>query len=207
MAAKKKASSKKAVRKDEVEVDFKETESRGGKKRTGGRAHYPEGDYAVKITRAEVGKSPEKGTPQVSVTFQFTDGKLKGKEITDQFYLTEKSLWRFRNLLEAAGIKVPDKAVKVKMSMLKGKKLAITLEDEEYNEKMTSRVTDTFALTELDTDTEVESDDDDEDEDEDDETEDDDDDEDEDDEEDDEEETSDDDDEEEDLESIDLDDV
>lgn len=206
MAAKKKAAAKSPARRDEVELDFGETESRGGKKRSGGRKHYPEGDYAVKITRAEVGKSPEKGTPQVSVTFQFTAGKLKGKDITDQFYLSEKALWRFRNLLEAAGIKVPSKAVKVKMSMLKGKTLAITLEDEEYDEKMQSRVTDTFALSELDADddTEIESDDDDESED-DDEDEDEDEDEDDEDEDDDEEEKASDDDE--DLESIDLDDV
>lgn len=130
-------------------VDFTETESRGGKKSSGGRKHYPPGDYAVKCTRATLVKSSEKETPGVQVTFKITSGAEKGGEVSDTLWLTPKSLWRLRNALEAMGIKIPSKAVNVDTSIMVGKTLAITLDDEEYENKVYSRVVDTFLISEL----------------------------------------------------------
>jgi len=136
-------------------VDFTETESRGGKKSMGARRHYPPGDYAVKCVRAELTTSSEKDTPGVRVTFRILSGEHKGGEVTDTAWLTPKSLWRLRNMLEAMGIKIPSKAVNVDTGIMQGKSLAITLDDEEYDNKVYSRVVDTFLLSELE---EVESD-------------------------------------------------
>lgn len=135
---------------DVVTVDFEGTESRGGKKSGGGRKHYPEGDYKVKVKDAKWGRSANKESPRLEVTYNFTEGKLKGKEIRDDLYLSPKALWRLRNAMEAMGIQVPDKKVKVNPDKLVGKTCAVTLEDEEYEEKIYSRVTDTYSLDEWD---------------------------------------------------------
>lgn len=201
MAAKKKPAAKKKSSSsgEGVVVDFSDAESRGGKKGSGGRKHYPEGDYAVKVKTAKFGHSGgDKETPRLEVTYVFTQGALKGKEVRDDLYLTPKALWRLRQTLEALGIEVPSKKAKVNPDKLLGKPAAITIEDEEYDDKIYSRVTDTYTIDDLDTDDEVDE----EDEDEEDEEEDD---EDEDDEDDDEEEDEAEDDD--DLDDLDLDDL
>jgi len=195
---KKKKSTSKAAKKDIVQVNFEGTESRGGKKRTG-RAHYPEGDYAVKIVDAEQTKSPEKETKQIVVQYAIKEPKkLKGKTVYDRHNLLPQSLWTFRNMLEAAGVKVPNKLAKIKLSSLKGKELAITLEDDEYGDKLRSRVTDWFALSEyeeMETEADLDEDEDEEEEEEDE------------DEEDEDEDEEDEDEEDEDMEELDLDEV
>jgi len=133
-----------------VLVDFTETDSRGGKKGTGGRKHYPEGDYKAKVKSAKFGRSGEKETPRLEVTYVFAEGKVKGKEIRDDLYLTPKSLWRLRQTLEALGVKVPSKKVRVDPQKLVGKSAAITIEDEEYDGKIYSRITDTYTLDDWD---------------------------------------------------------
>lgn len=193
-----------------VNVDFSDVESRGGEKSSGRRIHVPAGDYAAKIKQAQIVKSSEKKTPGIRVDFIITQGKQRGKVIWDNFWLTESSLWRVRQLLEAAGIKVPNRKTAIDVVKLKGKELAITLDDDEYDDRVYSRVVDTFRVDILE-EGEDEGDDDegddeeeeDEDEDEDEEDEEDDDEED-DDEDEEEEESSDEDD---DLEGIDLDDI
>jgi hypothetical protein len=64
--------------------------------------------------------------------------------------------------MEAMGIKVPSKAVNIDTAIFRGKELAISLDDEEYDEKIYSRVVDAFLLSELDAD-DIETDADDED--------------------------------------------
>jgi cobalamin biosynthesis protein CobT len=176
-----------------VQVDFGEVESRGGKKGSGGRKHYPEADYKVKVKSAKFGRSGDKETPRLEVTYVFLEGKLKGKEVRDDLYLSPKALWRLRQALEAMGVKVPSKKVKINPATLVDKKCAITLEDEEYDGNVYSKVSDTYTLDDWD---DSSSDiDDDEDEDEDDEDEDDD------------EDDDDEDEEEDDDEEVDLDDL
>jgi hypothetical protein len=133
-----------------IKIDFSDTESRGGKKGRGGRKHYPPGDYAVKCIRAEATKSSEKETPGILLVFKFTQGKLKGQEVNDILWLTPKSLWRVRQTIEAMGMKVPSKAVNIDLDKLKNRELAITLDDEEYDDKVYSRVVDAFLVSELD---------------------------------------------------------
>lgn len=132
-----------------VKVDFSDTESRGGKKGRGARKHYAPGDYAVKCTKAELTKSSEKETPGIALTFKIIKGKEKGKEITDVLWLSPKALWRVRQTLEAMTIKVPTKRIQIDTAIMVGKSLAISLDDEEYDEKVYSRVVDAFLLAEL----------------------------------------------------------
>ena len=199
----KKSTSKAPAKKSEVVVDFSDTESRGGKKNTGRRKHYPEGDYHARCASAEITRSRgEKKTPEILVSYKIMAGKHKGGTIIDDLYLTDSALWRVRQTCEAMGIKVPSSRVKLDVRKMVGKEVALTLEDDEYDDKIRSRVTDTYLLSELEED-EDESDDEEEEEEEDE-------DEDEDEEEDDgddEEEDEEAEDEDEDLEEMDLDDL
>lgn len=189
-----------------VKVDFSDTESRGGKKSGGGKKHYPEGDYAVKVKDAVLGRSSgDDGKPRIEVTYVITaPPKFKNKTFRDDLYLTPASLWRLRQSMEAMGMKVPSKKVAVDPVKLIGKTCAVTLTDDEYEGKVYSNVSDTFLLAELKKSSgKAKAVDDDDDEDEEDEEEDDEDDEDDDDDDDDEDEDEDDDD----LEGVDLDEL
>lgn len=140
--------------KTEVNLDFSETESRGGKKGRGSRPHLPEGDYAAKVKSAKLTESSEKKTPGIDLELVITAGKQKGKTLHDTLWLSEKAMWKVRTAMEGMGLKVPSKRVKVDITKFKGKEVAIALEDEEYDEKVYSRVTDYFLVSELDVDDE-----------------------------------------------------
>lgn len=203
---KKRTSSKATSRiaaKGVVEVDLSDVESRGGAKGGGGK-RYPEADYAVKVMKAEVTKSRDKQTPEVKITYKITQGAHKGGTIIDDLYLTPGAMWRYRQTLEAMGIKIPKGKFKLEVMKLKNRELAVTLSDDEYDGKIRSRVTDMFKLAEFELDEDDEDEDDDESEDEEEEEEEDEDDEDDEEEEDDD---ADEDEEEDDLEDLDLDDL
>lgn len=170
----------------EVTVDFSDVTGREGKK-SSRSAHVPPNDYLVKCTKAELTKSRDKQTPEIRVMYQIVKGKYKGKTLIDDLYLTEGALWRLRATLEGMGMSIPDKRVKLPVSKMVGKTLGVTVDDDEYNETVRSRVVDAFLESELSDESEdLDDEDEDEDEDEDDEDEDDEDDEDDDEEDDDE---------------------
>ena len=126
-----------------IPVDFSKDESEGRRKR------YPEGDYHVKYVSFKTGRSKDKDTPYVRVTFEVLDGKKKGAKVTDDLYLTDASLWRIRNFLEAMEVTVPKKKVNVNFAKYVGKELGVTLSDDEYNGRISSRITDFLDLDTL----------------------------------------------------------
>jgi hypothetical protein len=62
----------------------------------------------------------------------------------------ENELWKIRNLFVACGIAVPKKRVKVDPSKVVGRDLGVTLEDHEYEGRLSSQVSATFPVSELD---------------------------------------------------------
>jgi hypothetical protein len=145
---------------DVVVIDFSQMEeSEGGGKR------YKEGDYVGKILSAKRDVSSEKGSPCIKIVLQFLDGRYKGKKITERLWLSNKALPRIADLLEILGVKVPKREVGIPLKKLVGKEIGFSLEDEEYDDKMRSRVSWDF----LDPDDVREDDDEDEDDDDDDE--------------------------------------
>jgi Protein of unknown function (DUF669) len=131
-----------------VPLDLSEVEGRTGRK----QGHYKEGDYLVKIKKAEYGKSGQKQTKQIVVQHIFTDGKYKGKPIYDRHNLLPQSLWTLRNLLEAVEMKIPKGRFNLDLKKLVGRELAITVSDDEYEGKVSSRVTDWFPASEFEAD-------------------------------------------------------
>lgn len=140
--AKKRGSSGSA---DTIRIDFgKEVE--GG----GGGVRLPENDYKVKIVKIKKIRSSEKDTPGLGVTLKITEGKFSGKKITDRLWLTPKSLWRVRSLLEALGMSVPKKAVNLPTKKLINKELGATIiDDEPYQGRIKSKVGDFVDLETL----------------------------------------------------------
>lgn len=148
--------------KDTINIDFGKEEDTGG-----GGIKWPDGDYHVKIIKAVAGRSSEKDTPMITVTFKVLDGKKKGKTFTERLYITPKSLKRVRLLLESVGVKVPKKAVNIPLKKLAGKTLWVELEQrEEEGYGTRSRVTFEGFMSEDDYDADEEVEDDDEDDDE-----------------------------------------
>ena len=145
MATKTKKRRSKGSNSDVVTIDFRKEVDGGG-----AGVRLPENDYAVKIVKAKFGRSAEKDTPGITVTFKITEGKYKGKKITDSLWITPRSLWRVRSLLESLGVEVPKSILKLPLKPLVGKELGITVTDDEpYQGRIKSRVSDFIDLETL----------------------------------------------------------
>lgn len=141
-------------------ADFKNVESGGG------RVRVPEGDYRAKVLKYVVGESKSSGNPMITWTFEGIEGKLKGKKLKDYTTLTADSLWKLKGLLEALGFSIPAKKVDLDKYLKRtiGKELGLTIVDEEYENKMSSKIADYMTSDALgDSDEDDESDDDEED--------------------------------------------
>lgn len=130
--------SKKASKDDFVVADFGHKEAKGG----GGRIRVPEGDYVAKIIDAEKTEAKSSGNTMIVWTLEILEGKYKGKKIKTRTVMTPKALFFLRNLLEALGAEVPEKASKIRYKKYVGKKIGITIEDNEYENKVSSEVSD-----------------------------------------------------------------
>lgn len=145
-------------------VDFTDVES------SGGRVRVPEDDYRAKVlsVKQETAKS---GNEMLVWEFEIRSGdkKAKGKKIKDYTVLQANSLWKLKGLLEAIGVSVPQKKLDILpiLKKVKGKELGITVIDEEYENKISSKVSDYLDLDALES-TDDEDDESDEDDDEDD---------------------------------------
>jgi hypothetical protein len=132
-----------------LKVDFSgvDTDIRRG----GGAVHVPEDDYLAKIVSSEVRESEKSGSRYISWKLAIHNGDFKGKTLYHITSLKPDALWNLRNLIHAAtGKNVAGKALNVDTSIIEGKIIAITVEDDEYEGKIRSRVVDTRPKDELD---------------------------------------------------------
>jgi hypothetical protein len=128
----------------------------------GGRVRVPEGDYRVKVIKIKEDES-KSGNEMLVVDYKGLDGKLKGKKLRDYMTLTPKSAWKIREMIAACGVKVPDSMFDLPYKKLVGKELAVTVEDDEYENKISSKIRDyidleTYAEAEEDEDEEDDED-------------------------------------------------
>ena len=125
---------------DTIRADFghKDAKSGGG----GRNPRLPEGDYKAKIISAEKKESKNSGNTYIKYGFQILEGKHKGKKLSGNATITPKALFWLRNMLEALGVEVPERAVNLKYKKYVGSKIGITLEDDEYEGKIKSEVSD-----------------------------------------------------------------
>lgn len=127
-------------------VDFSNVEDR----REGGKAaHVPEGDYLLKVGGIEL-KSKKDDESSKYLNWRFTIvAPEKYKNAGSVYFITSlkpESLWNLRNLLEDLGITVPKKAVGLPIAEIakSGRIVGATLEDDEYNGKVKSKIAATF---------------------------------------------------------------
>jgi len=129
-----------------LSVDFSNVADR---KEGGGRsAHVPEGDYVVQVVGCELKKKKEDDGKYLNWRLQIVKPE-KYKNAGIIYFVTslkDEALWNLRNFLEDLGYTVPKKAIDVPIQkIVEGKKtVGVTLADDEYNEKVKSKVAATF---------------------------------------------------------------
>lgn len=100
----------------------------------------PDGDYPGKVTKVADHKS-KAGNPQWLYSITITDGPGKGSVYPYYCGQDADQLWKVRNLFVAAGMNVPKKKVKLDPNKVVGKRVGVTLEeDEPYNGKTKSQI-------------------------------------------------------------------
>lgn len=113
--------------------------------------HMTPGDYGAKvidIQESEVAAEGEnQGKPQWNFIVQLAD--RRSATYPYRVTLVENQGWKLRNLLVAAGKKVPKAQVKVNPNNLLGAKIAISLDDDEYEGRLRSQIVAVFPLSEL----------------------------------------------------------
>lgn len=110
-----------------------------------------DGDYAAVVTKVEDAEV-KKGDNQGKFQYLFTIKLAKYSQYTYPYYcqLDANQLWKLRNLAIAAGINVPKKRTKFDPNKIVGKKIGVTMsEDEPYQGKTKSSIDAVFPLSEL----------------------------------------------------------
>lgn len=108
--------------------------------------HHEPGDYPGKVVKVMDHTSKE-GNDNWLVVFA-----LEGRRGEYPYYCSTSGdgLWKIRNVYIAAGINVPKKKLKLDPgNQLIGRKLGITLDDDEYEGRMRSKVMGVLPLSEL----------------------------------------------------------
>jgi hypothetical protein len=91
----------------------------------------PEGDYIVKVTNVTE-KVSQSGNDLLNMEYTVVAGDDDGRRVFDNFVLTEKSLWRFKQFLTTVGIKAVGKE-SIDTNDIIGKVLMISVGIDEYN--------------------------------------------------------------------------
>ena len=123
--------------------------------------HLPEGDYVGTITG--VIDEPSKSSGDDMWTFKVALEGQRNATYPHRCVLNEKSLWKVRQLLVAAGITVPKRRVGVDPSRLVGKTIGVELTEDEYEGRMKSIITSVFDPDEAQTSADIEAEEDDDD--------------------------------------------
>lgn len=121
----------------EFVVDFSQEKEGGG----GGKwiRRVPEGVYfPFTVKEAKVTKSSN-DNDMLEVIFIGKEGKVRARQTRDRFVFLPQSLFKLRQLLEAAGLDVPKKKIKIPYDKLIGADVGISFLDDEYNDKITSK--------------------------------------------------------------------
>lgn len=131
---------------DSFVIDFTGVKDRSGFN----PVHQPAGDYKGLIK--DVNKDTAKSSGNEVIVYTIADADRPSATYRYTCTLTDKSLWKLRNLLVAAGMTVPPKKVKLTgttLSKIVGKEIGISLDDHEYEGKMSSEITNVFPADDL----------------------------------------------------------
>ena len=97
-----------------------------------------EGIHRVKVASCE-DKTTQAGDDMIMIAFEAVNGPDKGTKVFDNFVLTDKALWKLKQLLQALGVKCDGKIV-LDTDKLIGKQCEAEVFHEEYNGQLRARV-------------------------------------------------------------------
>lgn len=107
-------------------------------------AHQEPGVYNAEIAGVELAKAKKDGTDMLVFAIECGPGRYP-------YYckIAPNQLWKLRELIEAAGTKVPNKVVQIDPDRYVGKKINVELEDDTFYDKLRSRVARVAPFSEL----------------------------------------------------------
>ena len=100
----------------------------------------PPGDYIIGITAAEENTS-KNGHPQVALDLEILEGELKGRGVKDWVTVTERAMWRVKQVLVAVGYPNAESGeVDLDAAKMIGGKAVITIKHELWDDKVRLRI-------------------------------------------------------------------
>lgn len=127
-----------------VTVDFSEA-SEGGDFNT---KLVPEGDYVAKIAKAVTGKSKADNV-QAVFTVELISPKVPRATYPIYAALSGKGAFKLRDLMRATGLKPAGGRMKLDIDKLVGRTFGVSMEEEEYNERVRSTIGSMFPRSEV----------------------------------------------------------
>lgn len=106
---------------DEVIIDLTSYKERVG-------ARVPAGRYRVQVEDVESAES-SKGNPMINLWLRITGGEYDGHTIVDRLTLTDRSMFRVVNFMQAIGMPTPRKRMRLNIKKFVGRTLEIDVED------------------------------------------------------------------------------
>lgn len=121
-----------------ISVDFTGVET---------KSLIPDGDYAIKVKEVTT-EEGDKG-PYLNWVMDITTGEFKGKRLYYITSLSKQSLWNLRAVLEALGVEVPKKKMKLDLKAYSGMEMGVSVEQEKYRGKLKNVVVDIYNLEDV----------------------------------------------------------
>jgi hypothetical protein len=102
---------------------------------------FPEGTYEAKVVGCERGESRRSDDDLINWRFEITEGPYAGKSISHKTSLSERSLWKLKQLLEALNYDIPDDDFDLDPDEVMDSELAIQIADRTYQNNQGQDVT------------------------------------------------------------------
>lgn len=109
--------------------------------------HQEPGDYRLKIVSAA--EAPAKSSGNIQWTWICQDMDRVSATYAYRSTLNEEALWKVRSLIVACGKQVPKKKIKFTPDSLVGQVIGATLDDNEYEGKISSQIVAVFPESDL----------------------------------------------------------
>ena len=93
---------------------------------------FPEGTYEAKVAACSPGESKRSDDPLIEWKFEITEGPFAGKSITHRTSLSEKALWKLKQLLEALNYDIPEDEFDLDPDEVIDSELSIQIADRTY---------------------------------------------------------------------------
>lgn len=124
-------------RRDDDVVDLRGVEAGSGRR----SAHLPveDGPYKFEVAAVKVAEGKDSGKKYLDVQARVVAGPYKGKKVYHSCSLQPKALFNLKNLMQACGVEA-ERAFKIPVLIktLTGKKFTAEVEDDEWNDKVKS---------------------------------------------------------------------